>query len=545
MRTKDLFGVLALIIILLPLLLLVFLPVPVKAATSININPVSGAIGVSVLINGDGFAGRLATIYWDEKGIAQKVPISEAGKLTYSFNVPVACKGGHVIKITDDSNWASSSALITFDVLPQIKIFPPIGLVWGNIIVSGDGFAANENDIRITWDVSVLPGRLGFTADWLGRWNATFDVPQPATKGNHFVGAFGSKTTVDEVAKASFILAPVAKGEPVSGPPGTEIMISGIGFRIGEDGITITYDGEIIKCNIVAEYDGSWKTDLSIPASTKGRHKIGIYGSSFTPVGVVPGIDFEVIPQINLQPALGNKGTKVTVTGTGFAKGEAVTINFDAIKVISAIADNSGSFDAILVVPQIKGKEHVVAATGSSGSSAQANFVMEKLQPSAPQLLSPVQGARLEIFGSFGDVIFGTARYLVGVFDYLRGSKQKSLRPALTTFTWTKPAEPSKVSYVFQIARTHDFSSPVLVKEGLVSSSYTLSRDDVLIPGDYNWRVKAVDDIGNESEWSEVWKIGVISISNRILIISLVSLVLVIVALVFGMLTWRVNRSNL
>ena len=347
------------------------------------------------------------------------------------------------------------------------------------------------------------------------------------------------------------IFTPMAKAEPVSGPVGTEVTVSGVGFRTSEDGITITYDGEIIKCNIVADSVGSWKTTVEIPPSTKGRHKIGIYGSDFTPIGVVPGIDFEVIPQINLVPQMyfepisKKTSTKLTVTGTGFAKDESVNISFDAIKLVAAVADNSGSFDAILVVPQIKGKEHVVAATGSSGSSAQANFVMEKLQPSAPQLLSPVQGARLEIFGSFGDVIFGTARYLVGVFDYLRGSKQKSLRPALTTFTWTKPAEPSKVSYVFQIARTHDFSSPVLVKEGLVSSSYTLSRDDVLIPGDYNWRVKAVDDIGNESEWSEVWKIGVISISNRILIISLVSLVLVIVALAFGMLTWRVNRSNL
>lgn len=544
MCTKISFRVMVLITMILPLLLLVFLPVPVRAA-SLTINPTSGTVGTSVLINGDGFVGRLATIYWDGQVIAKKVPISEEGNLNYNFNVPLAGKGSHIVKVTDDSNWTSSIGSISFYVLPQIKIFPPVGLMWGGIWVYGDGFTANESDIRITWDGVVLLGHLGITADWQGVWRTTFDIPQPAKKGDHLVGAFGSKTAAAEINKVPFILAPWASAKPVSGPVGTEVVVSGVGFRIGEDGMTITYDGEIIECNIVAGTDGSLDTTIMVPDSTLGRHKIGVYGSSFTPIGVVPDIDFEVIPHINLQPASGNKGTKVTVIGTGFAKGEAVTINFDAIKLTVATADSTGSFSAIFVIPQGKGKEQVIAATGSAGNSARANFIIDNPPPPTPQLFAPVQDARLEIFGSFGDVILGTARYLAGVFDFFRGSRQKSLKPALTTFVWTKPADSSKVSYVLQIAHTSDFSSPVIVKDGLVSSSYTLSRDDVLIPGKYVWRVKATDDIGNESEWSEVWGFEVISMSNRFLIISLVSLMLFIAASVFGILTWRVNKSNL
>jgi len=345
----------------------------------------------------------------------------------------------------------------------------------------------------------------------------------------------------------SRIYVPTAEVEPVSGPVGTEITVTGAGFRISEDGITITYDGEIIKCNIIADTLGSWKSTATIPPSTKGRHIVGFFGSDFTPRGIVRDRYFDVIPKIDLvsqtyiEPISKKTSTKLTATGTGFAKNESINISLDEFELAAAVADDSGSFNAIFEVPQVKEtKEYVIAAAGSSGSSAQANFFVQKPRPPAPQLLSPVQGVRLEIINSPIDVILGPAR----VFDYLKGSTPKSLKSGLATFVWTKTAESINARYVLQIARTYDFSSPVIVKEGLSSSSYTLSGDDVLTPGAYNWRVKTVDDAGDESEWSQVWKFEVISISDRVLTIYVVSLLLLIGALVIGVLIWRVNRPK-
>jgi hypothetical protein len=347
------------------------------------------------------------------------------------------------------------------------------------------------------------------------------------------------------------VFTPMAEVEPVSGPVGAEITVSGVGFRTSEDGITITYDGEIIMTNIVADTVGDWKTTVEIPPSTKGRHRIGVYGSDFTPIGVVHDSYFDVIPKINLvsqmyfEPISRKTSTKLTVTGMGFTKDESVNISFDAIKLAAAVADGSGSFSAILEVAQVKSsKEYVIAVAGSSGSSAQANFFVQKSQPPAPQLSSPVQGVRLENFASLADMVSGLARYLTGIFDYLSGSTPKGLKPGLATFVWTKTAESNNASYVLQIARTSDFSSPVLVKAGLDSSSYTLSGDDVLTPGIYNWRVKAIDDVGDESEWSETWNFEVIFISDRVLTIYVISLLLLIGALVVGLLIWRVNRPE-
>jgi hypothetical protein len=178
----------------------------------------------------------------------------------------------------------------------------------------------------------------------------------------------------------------------------------------------------------------------------------------------------------------------------------------------------------------------VIAAAGSDGSSAQANFFIEKPRPAAPKLLSPVQGISLEIFNSPIDVIFAPARAL--------GSTQKTLKSIPAAFAWTETAESSNASYVLQIARTYDFLSPVIVKANLSSPSYTLSKKDVLAPGSYYWRVKTVDDFGDESEWSETGKFEVILVSDRVLTISVVSLLLLIGALVVGISIWRLNSPR-
>lgn len=339
------------------------------------------------------------------------------------------------------------------------------------------------------------------------------------------------------------VYIPVAEVKPVSGPVGTEITVTGAGFRTSEDGITITYDGEIIKCNLIADFVGRFEGPATIPPSTKGHHRVGVFGSDFTPRGVVRDSYFDVIPKIDLvsqmyfEPVSKKSSIKLTITGTGFAKNESINITFDELELAAAVADDSGSFTATLEVPQVKEtKEYVIAAAGSDGSSAQANFFVEKPRPAAPKLLSPVQGVSLEIFNSPIEVIFAPARAL--------GSTPKTLKSTQATLAWTETTESSNASYVLQIAGTYDFLSPVIVKENLSSPSYTLSKDDVLTPGSYYWRVKTVDDFGDESEWSETGKFEVILISDRVRTISVVSLLLLIGALVVGISIWRVNSPK-
>jgi len=530
--------VLLVLVFILSIVVLAY-PVPVHAA-GITISSASGTVGTSVEVSGNGFSGRLADVHWDNQVILSKVPISETGELTCNLIVPSACRGTHAIKITDDSNWTSSTASATFNVLPGITIFPRIGRAYTQITVIGNGFTCFERDIKVTWNGNVITGSA--TSNHLGTWGITFDAPEFA-KGEYYIGAFSTSTSATDVSEHKFIVGPFAKAQPSSGPVGTEITVDAFGFRTSEDGITITWDNKIILCNIIAGTDGIFSTTLNIPPSTRGQHQLGVFGSDFTPRGTIPDIDFNVVPGIALQPTSGNKGTSVTVNGSGFAKDETITLSFEGKPLdAKATADNAGSFNVTFEVLQSRVKDNKVRATGSAGNSAEAIFVMEKIAPLAPALLFPEQRAKLEIFDSVGDVFLGTAKLLIGVIGF-GDSGQRASGSSRVTFGWSAVNAESDITYTLEIARGNDFSSQILLKEGLADSEYNLSRDDALGRESYRWRVKAVDDIGNESPWSKVQEFEVIPMSNQVFVLSMIIPILVIATIVAAViLTWRIRR---
>lgn len=528
------------LLLMLPLAFLAS-PSPVHAA-GITVVPNSGTVGTSVKVSGNGFAGRLATIHWDDQVILSKVPISEKGEMMCDVEIPSACKGKHIIKITDDSNWTESTASATFTVLPGIRIFPRIGQAYGSVTVTGNGFASFEKDIRVTWDGTVLPGSA--EANEQGIWS--INIEAPPTKGEYYIGAFSGSTDASEIGELRFIVSPFAKVQPLSGPVGTEIAVEGYGFRTTEDGITILWDGKIILTNLIAGTDGVFSTTLKIPPSTRGHHILGVFGNDFMPRGRIPDNDFNVIPNIELQPTSGNKGTKVTVNGTGFAESEKVTLSFEGKSLdINISADDIGSFSATFEAPQSSVQDNEIKATGSAGSSAEAIFILEHVTPQAPKLLLPGPGARVAIFDSVGEVFLGAAKRLIGVI-FFRGTGQGSFGASDATFYWSAVETKAKISYDFEIVRDGVFSSPILLREGLVDSKYTLSESDPLGTGSYSWRVKAVDDIGNESTWSEIRDFEMIPMSNKVLILSAVIPILFIAAVVAAaILIWRMRKARM
>jgi hypothetical protein len=513
--------------------------VPVHAS-SITIAPTSGTVSTYIQVSGNGFAGRLASIYWDDQIILSKVPISENGDMTVELQVPPACRGGHTIKITDDSNWTASTASATFIVLPGIEIFPRIGQPYTSITVTGNGFACFEKDIKVTWDKTILP--ISTAANYLGVWSVNFDAPESA-KGEYYISAFSSLTDASEIGEHKFIVGPFAKVQPSSGPVGTEVKVDGFGFRTSEDGITFTWDNQIFLVNLIAGKDGVLNATLNIPPTTEGHHLLGLFGSDFTPKGIIPNMDFNVVPNIQLEPPSGNKGTKVIVNGTGFGKNEAISLSFEGTNLnTNTIADDKGSFSTSFEAPQSIIKENKVKATGAAGNTAETVFIIDKVTPPAPLLISPTQGAKLVVFNSIGNVFIGTAKQLIEIISF-QNSAKRGLRAPDVTFDWSDIKVSGKTTYTLEIANGNDFSSPAVTKEGLVDSEYTLSRDDILTIGSYNWRVMAVDDIGNEGQWSDTGEFEIIPMSNQVLIMSLVLPLLFIGAMVsLAIIAWRRYR---
>jgi hypothetical protein len=73
------------------------------------------------------------------------------------------------------------------------------------------------------------------------------------------------------------------------------------------------------------------------------------------------------------------------------------------------------------------------------------------------------------------------------------------------TFTWTSVSDPSGVTYRIQVDNDPDFSTPE-VDAWLLDNTYTSSA---LADENYSWRVRAVDGVGNASDWSGEWNFRV------------------------------------
>jgi hypothetical protein len=503
-------------------------PVAYAAGTSVSCLPSSGISGSEVLIIGKGFSGELAAIHWGDRILAENVPISDEGSFIYTVEIPSDFRGEHEIFIDDDSNWSGSTGSVFFTIMPSLSIFPLTGEAYTPVSIKGEGFGYREDNIKIILN-GVTLSRAAITANNDGTWSSTVTIPSSGN-GRQTFSASGSITTTSEIGEVEFIVTPWSEIEPQSGPAGTNITINAWGFVTSEIGVTVTWDGEVIKRGLVAHSDGTIEYILKAPESARGVHSVGIYGRVFSRKGSFPDYDFEILPSLTIEPSSGNKGTAVSMSGTGFKDNDKITVYYDEEKTdISATTDMNGSFSAVFIVPQASKKTHIIKVADTQGNSQQASFTVENLPPSEPYLLAPPSGERIAIFDSTGDMLFRGYRYL---FD-------KTYGVDVLNFSWSQPAENGSLSYVLQVASDENFSTLSLNKEVDYTTIYTSTGNDPFSRGHYWWRVKSVDSYGNESAWSDTAELEIIVAPVRVIAISSVIIFLFICAVVAGVMVSR------
>jgi predicted phage tail protein len=77
------------------------------------------------------------------------------------------------------------------------------------------------------------------------------------------------------------------------------------------------------------------------------------------------------------------------------------------------------------------------------------------------------------------------------------------------TLDWSDVTVPSGVTYQLQLDDNADFSSLVLTKVGLMTSTYTLTAGEAIPDDVYYWKVRAVDGAGSMSVWTSAWSLAV------------------------------------
>jgi len=440
---------------------------------SISISAESGVVGDEVTVSGTGFAvsEKSIVIAYDGTNVKTGIEAGNTGSWKATFDLPASAKGSHTVDASGSTTKAGDVPDVTVDIDPTISITPLSGNVGTSVTVNGTGFGKSEGSIQVIYDSTSV--KTGLSADTKGSWNAVFSIPN-SIKGGHIIDASGSSTGADDVPDLTFIVSSAVAVKPTSGSVGDTITVSGCGFGGNESGITITFDDNIIKSDLVANAEGCWNASITVPATTVGNHIVDAYGAS-TMASEVGDAKLVVLSKIVLEPADGHVGINIAINGTGFGASKKVTLKYDSIALLTEYtADDKGNFQASVIVPSSPGGNHNVTATDADGASATGVFTMESTPPAVPQIVSPKEGSR------------------VGLFDRI-----------IATFEWVPVSDPSGVSYSLQISTQSDFATDLLSKDNLAKSEYTLTDEEALSRGKYYWRVKAVDGASNDSGWTQ------------------------------------------
>jgi hypothetical protein len=251
-------------------------------------------------------------------------------------------------------------------------------------------------------------------------------------------------------------------------------MVTGSGFAVNEQGIRVLYDTREVATGIVADANGAWVASFVAPVSSAGTHSVSAAGSS-TSTDITASPVFVVSPYMEISPMSGDVGTLVAVSGTGMGRGLPLVISYDDIKIVTGVVTSpEGSFGTSFKVPATFGSKHTVAVVDNSNNRAATSFTTETNAPQVPTPLSPAPSGQIGFVGS-----------------------------QVVTFSWSPVADPSGISYVLQIGRDTEFSTPLIQHKGLVKPEYTLAAVEALNHESYFWRVEAVDGAGNESGWTK------------------------------------------
>jgi len=449
----------------------------VQGTMSIGVK--KGTVGTEVPVQGNGFDARETgiKIIYNGNPVATGIEATAGGSWLYTLKIPPSSKGNHSVAAIGSTTPATELKEQIFNVTPSFTVNPNSGWVGRVVTVSGAGFGSGETNIAVIYDDAVV--KTNISADLNGSWQSSFSVPA-SSKGPHKVDARGATTTIDDVPDALFTVSPGIKVEQASGRlgdvinTGDTLFVNGVGFQENEGNVRVTFDGLQTVGSIAADAHGSWSTQFSVPAATKGEHVVDSFGDATRAEDVADYI-VVVTPEAAINPANGSVGENTLLTGSGFGASQPLTITYDSKNVAgSATTDGKGSFSTSFKPPASGAGSHLVTVSDGTQAVASATFTIESTPPAVPSPVSPAAGTKIGLFEN---------------------------KPI--DFKWSVAEDPSGVTYSFEMSQKADFSGTVVRKEGLDKPGYLMPAGEKPQQGEYYWRVKAVDLAGNAGEWSQ------------------------------------------
>ena len=214
-------------------------------------------------------------------------------------------------------------------------------------------------------------------------------VPTTVPLGTQQVAIDGSNGLVAGTSEV-VVIAQELTASPTTAARGQSVSISGSGFTpngvlttneiksITVGGVGVPVTDNVSNIDVVS--GGGVNFSITIPTDTtelrNGENTILVTAWNDGVGSVKVNIPKAAI---TLDPAMGRRGTDVTVTGTGFFAGELVTVTYVGgsadRRVASELADSTGSFSSTFEVPSVAAigkKQKVTASADVDGNTITA-----------------------------------------------------------------------------------------------------------------------------------------------------------------------------
>lgn len=366
----------------------------VTVVPSVSVAPSPAGIGATVTVAGTGFSAlSTVSVQWVRGALCSSVS-GTSGTFSCSFTVPVGTPGGSYDLVATDGSGLSGAGL--FSVSPgstaALSVSPTGGPAGLHAVVSGTGFAAGS-PVTVAWSGGTA---CTATTDTAGSFTCVFPVPLATAPGTYGLtatdGAGDSAASVlDVTSGASTLVLSVP-----SGTAGRYVTATGEGFAFGSS-LAVSAPGWGVVCSATVSSTGTFGCSFSVPAATGGSIILtasDTYGDS----GTAP---FSVVPSLALSLTGGAPGTTVSVQGSSFAGGSAVTVLFDGAGFCSATTDAHGAFSCSGRIPAGTpvGGSAFVATDAAGNSGAVAFYVSSSPVLLVLPLLGPV-GTSLDLVAS-------------------------------------------------------------------------------------------------------------------------------------------------
>jgi hypothetical protein len=336
----------------------------------------------SITIAGSGYAPNEGiTLSVSGNATTTSATTTAMGTFNAPVTIPFSASGSATITAVGNQSMASGAVSVALaHFYPQITPYSWFVYPGGAISYSGTNFVPGET-VTMTTGVGTSAATSTLTADANGNiQTATSTVPYNAVGSfsAHFVGSLSQSPTTISIAVGT--LSAYLSADNYSSTQGNTVHITGYSFAPGE---VVTVTSGAFSTTTTADANG---TTAAVAVTTP-------YGASSAHI-TFTGISSGATAAINISLLSFNgfitstsyyaqPGTSVTISGTGFAPNELVTVG-DGLATTTAMATSSGAFMSPLTLPFTSSASITVVATGQTSGATSGLAIA--LAPFIPQV---------------------------------------------------------------------------------------------------------------------------------------------------------------